>query len=434
MALLLGCGGAAAGAAPGPVVVLPLRGSIQPGSARYLERGLSEADRRGAELVVVELDTPGGMLVSLREMTGAITSSRPPVAVLVTPAGARAASAGFFLLLAADFAAMAPGTNTGAAHPVALGGRGRDTNEESPSAEKAVSDTAALARALAVQRGRPVALAEQAVRSSRSFSAREALDAGLIDAIASTRGELLHEIDGRTLRRFDGRPQEISLASPSVQVIAPSAGERVLMAISDPLIAYLLLMVGIVGLAVELLHPGFIVPGIVGAISLLLAFYALSVLSVSFIGLALLALGLALLVAEAFVTSFGLLAVAGLACFVLGSLMLFGGRGGDLRLGLAVVLPVALVLGAIVLALASRVVRTQRAPRRTGAQALVGLEGEAVVPLAPTGMIMVQGEYWEAAAPAPVPRGAKVRVVAASGRRLEVEAADGGAGRREAHP
>jgi membrane-bound serine protease (ClpP class) len=410
-------------AAAGATVVLQLNGSIQPASLRYLERGLAEAGKRKAALVVIELNTPGGTLSALREMTAEITSATSPVAVYVTPAGARAASAGFFPLLAADYRAMAPGTNAGAAHPVALGGRRPTAEKPGPEEQKATNDAAALARSLAAQRGRPVKLAEETVTESRAFSAREALQAGLIDSMPATRNQLLSELDGRTLRRFDGREQRISLRSSAVEVLAPSAAERILMKVADPEIAYLLLMLGGAAFLIELLHPGMIVPGIIGGIAVMLALFAFSVLPVSFVGAMLLAVALALFAAEAFVTSFGALAIGGLVCFVFGSMMLFDTGEQPIRLSLAVVLPVALVIGATILMLVSRVIKARRAPSPTGAAALIGTEGEVVAPMEPSGTVFVHGEYWDAVAPGPLSRGARVRVTGASGRRLSVEAA-----------
>jgi membrane-bound serine protease (ClpP class) len=410
-------------AVEGATIVLRLDGSIQAASGRYLERGLAEARKRGAALVVVELNTPGGTLLALREMTAAITSATVPVAVYVTPAGARAASAGFFLLLASDYAAMAPGTNAGAAHPVALGRRGAAGEKAEPEARKAINDAAALARSLAAQRSRPVKLAEEAVTDSRAFSAREALDRKLIDSGAPSREQLLAEIDGRTIHRFDGREERVVLRPEAVEVLPPTLAERVLMKVADPEIAYLLLMLGGAALLIELLHPGLIVPGVVGGIAVLLALYAFSVLPVSFVGASLLLAALALFVAEAFVTSFGFLAIGGLLCFVLGSMMLFETGEQPVRLSLTMVLPVALVVGTIVLVLVSRVIKARRAPSPTGAQALIGTEGEVVVSLGPSGTVLVHGEYWDAVAPSPLSRGARVRVTGVSGRRLSVDTA-----------
>ena len=358
-------------AAAGATVVLQLNGSIQPAALRYLKRGLAEAGKHKAALVVIEVNTPGGTLAALREMTAAITSATPPVGVYVTPAGARAASAGFFLLVAADYGAMAPGTNAGAAHPVALGARDATGEKPGPEQQKATNDAAALARSLAAQRGRPVELAEEAVTQSRAFSAREALQAGLIDSMAPSRKQFLSELDGRTVRRFDGREQRVTLRSSAVEVLAPSAAERFLMKVSAPAIAYLLLMLGGAALLIELLHPGMIVPGVVGGIAVLLALYAFSVLPVSLVGAILLAVAFALFVAEVFVASFGALAIGGLVCFVFGSMMLFETGEQPIRLSLAVVLPVALVIGATILVLVSRVIKARRAPNSTGAEALI---------------------------------------------------------------
>jgi membrane-bound serine protease (ClpP class) len=416
-------------AAVTPTIVLEFHGSIQRASRRYLERGLAEAAKREATLVVIELDTPGGTLIALREMTAAITSAAVPVAVYVTPAGAHAASAGFFLLLASDYAAMAPGTNAGAAHPVALGPASKTDGKAGVEEQKAVNDAAALARSLAAQRGRPVKLAEEAVRTSRAFSAREALQAGLIDSVATSREQLLAELDGRLLRRFDGRQQQVATKPVAIQVLAPTVAERLLMKIADPEIAYLLLMLGGAALLIELLHPGLIVPGIAGGIAVLLALYAFSVLPVSFVGGALLAAAFALFVAEAFVTSFGVLAIGGFVCFVLGSLMLFDASEQPMRLSLAVVLPIALVVGATVLVLVSRVVKAGRAPSATGVEALIGTEGDVVAPLSPAGIVFVHGEYWDAIAPTPLSRGARVRVVGRSGRELVVESVGASVGK-----
>jgi membrane-bound serine protease (ClpP class) len=422
--LVTSAGTASVAAADSTVVVLRLEGAIGPGAVRYLARGLSEAARRDAELVVLEVDTPGGTLVSLRDMVGLLTSAKPPVAVYVVPPGARAASAGFFLLLAADHAAMAPGTNAGAAHPVMIGGRDESAAKDSPMIDKAVNDIAAFARSVAAQRGRPIELAEQAVRKSRSFSAREAADARLVDAVVASRAELIAGLDGRALTRFDGRPDRIDVTSARVDVVRPSTQERLLMAIGHPVIAYLLLIAGIVGLAVELFSPGLIVPGVVGAIALLLGLYAVSVLPVSLVGAALLVIGLGLVVAEAFVTSYGLLAAAGLASFVFGSFMLFDTGGGLHRLSPAIVLPVGLVLGAIVLVLGSRALKAHRAPSRAGGDALIGQLAEVVAPLVPNGMVAIHGEYWRARAAESLSPGARVRVVGVSGRELQVEAVD----------
>jgi membrane-bound serine protease (ClpP class) len=405
------------------VVVLTLEGTVQPGSQRYLERGLATADRSGAALTILELDTPGGLLTSLRQMTHAITAARRPVVVFVTPAGAQAASAGFFLLMASDVAAMAPGTNTGAAHPVGLG-------RELPKTvvEKATNDAAALVRALATQRHRSVDWAERAVRRSVSYSADEARAKGLIDLIAADRRELLQRLDGRTVRRFDGRLETLHLGAPELQLLPPSAFDRLLMAIAHPTLAYLLLLAGILGIAFEMTHPGIVAPGIVGALCLLLALFALSVLPVSSVGLLLIMAAIGMFVAEAWVPSYGLLTVCGLFGFVLGSLMLLDTPLEGWRISLPTVLPAAALLATVILFLSVRVARTRHMKPTTGAEGMVGELGEVVAPLQPEGKVFVHGEYWDAIAPSVLPRGARVRVVKVSGERLQVEDARPNAG------
>lgn len=402
------------------VVVLRLDGAIQPASLRYLERGLAEARERGAELVIVELDTPGGLVVSLREMTTALMGSDVPVVVYVAPTGARAASAGFFLLIAADVAAMAPGTNTGAAHPEPLGNR---ESVSDTALEKASNDAAAFARSIAAARGRPVEWAEKAVTESRSFSDHEAREKGLIDVVASGRAELLRALDGKEVRRFDGRTEVLSLRAPEVQVLGLTSAERFLMFIADPNIAYLLLLLGMIGIAAEVFSPGLVVPGIIGGLSMLLALYALSVLPVSVVGAALLLAGLAFFVVEAFVTSYGLLTVGGVISFVLGSIMLIDSPLPTARVSVWLIVPAAALLGAVLVFIATRAMRVRRMQPLGGLEDLLGEECEAVTSLEPEGRVFVRGEYWSAVAPTYVPRGARVRVRAVSGRRLEVDPA-----------
>ncbi|MDW7968635.1 MAG: nodulation protein NfeD [Thermoanaerobaculum sp.] len=400
------------------VVVMRLEDTIQPASMRYLQRGLRTAAAENAQLVVLELNTPGGLLTSLRQMTTAITTSPRPVVVYVTPSGAQAASAGFFLLMAADVAAMAPGTNAGAAHPV--GGQGEDL--EKTVAEKVTNDAAALIRSLAAQRGRPVEWAEKAVRESVSFTEREALEKKLIDLVAADRAELLRQLNGREVRRFSGVTEKLAVASPQIKVLVPSPADKLLSAIAHPNIAYLLLLLGILGIYFELSHPGAIFPGVLGAISLLLAFFALSVLPVNYVGVLLLLLAIAFFVAEVKVTSYGLLALAGVVCFILGSAMLIDAPLPSLRVGWGVILPTTLVFAFLVLFLLSRVLSAHRVKPVTGVEGMLGEEGRAVSDLSPRGKVFVHGEYWDAVAPAPVKEGMAVRVVGIRGSVLEVEA------------
>lgn len=397
-------------------MVLTLDDSIQPASLRYLKRGLDTADSAGAALTVVELNTPGGLLTSLRQMTTAITNARRPVAVYVRPSGAQAASAGFFLLVAADVAAMAPGTNAGAAHPV--GEQGADLPKT--ISEKVTNDAAALIRSLASQRGRPADLAERAVTESISWTEREALDRELIEVIAKDRDELLKMLDGRRVTRFDGAEEVLKLTAPRVELVAPNAGDKLLSVIAHPNIAYLLFLLGLVGIYFELSHPGAILPGVLGGIAILLALFALSVLPVNYVGILLILLAIVFFIAEVKVASYGLLTVAGLVSFVLGSLMLIDSPIPAMRVGLAVVLPAAVVVAAVVIFLLTRVVRTHRTRPITGAEGLIGEAGEATVAVDPEGKVFVHGEYWDAVADVPVAAGARVVVVRIAGRRLVV--------------
>jgi membrane-bound serine protease (ClpP class) len=403
------------------VVILTLSDSIQPASLRYLERGLEVADTSGAAVTVIELNTPGGLLTSLRQMTTAITAAHRPVVVYVTPAGAQAASAGFFLLMAADVAAMAPGTNAGAAHPV--GGEGAELAKT--IAEKVTNDAAALVRSLATQRERSAEWAEKAVRDSASYTEREAMEKKLIDVVANDRGDLLKWLDGRTVKRFDGRSEKLETSAPEVVVIGPNAGDKLLSVIAHPNIAYLLLLLGLVGIYFELSHPGVILPGVLGGVAILLALFALSVLPVNYVGVLLILLGIGFFVLEVKVASYGLLTVAGLVSFIFGSLMLIRSPFPALRVGISVVLPTALAVAFIVIFLLARVLRSHRSKPLTGAKGLVGEFGEAAGALEPSGKVYVHGEYWDAISSAPVPDGDRVRVVKVVGLMLEVEPAGG---------
>lgn len=401
---------------------MKLDGAIQPASLRYVERGLRTAAAERAKLMIIELDTPGGTLVSLRSMTTAITQSKVPVAVYVTPAGAHAASAGFFLLLAADVAAVTPGTNTGAAHPVSIGQAATD-NEDDTNVAKAVEDAAALGRSLAQTRERNADWAERAVRDSLAYSADEALEHGLVEIVAADRGELLRKLDGTRLRRFDGSSQQLTLGRAQIVMLEPTLPERVLMVIANPELAYMLLMLGMLGLMIELMNPGLVVPGLVGTISLLSSLYAFSVLPVNWVGFLLIVIGLGLLVAEAFVTSYGVLAIAGIASFAFGSMFLVDAPAPAAGIGLDMVVPAVLVLGATSFFLANRAWRASRARVQVGLEAMIGEIGELTDGIGERegeGRIFVHGEYWTATAQSPLPSGMKVRVEHIEGRRLRV--------------
>lgn len=416
-AAVLAVGSSTARAAP--IVVLELDDSVQPASLRYLERGLRHAADHDAALVVIELDTPGGLLTSLRTMVSAILASPTPVAVYVTPSGARAASAGFFLLLAADVAAMAPGTNTGAARPISIG---QQPDGDEVIDEKATEDAAALARALAVQRGRSADWAEQAIRDARAYSASEALEYGLIDTVVTSRENLVHELDGTSVTRADGTAARLALDDAEILVLEHTFAERVLSVLADPQIAYLLLMLGALGLFLEVMTPGLFVPGILGGLSLLVGFYGLSMLPVSWVGALLIVAGLGLVIAEVFFATYGVLAIGGIAAFTIGSLMLVDSPVPDLQIGPEVVIPTTIILVALVLLLIPRVIRARRGRPQSGLDAMAGEIGELVNEVAPDhpGTAFVHGEYWTATATQPLAAGTRVRIEAIEGSRLRV--------------
>ncbi|OFW13657.1 MAG: hypothetical protein A3F70_01920 [Acidobacteria bacterium RIFCSPLOWO2_12_FULL_67_14] len=405
-------------------VVAELDGIIHPISAEYLIEAIDRADTAGAEVVVLTLRTPGGLLDSTRAIVSRMITSRAPVVVFVGPSGARAASAGFVITLAADVAVMAPGTHIGAAHPVS--GSGQPVDET--TAKKAASDTAAYVRSLAEARGRNVALAADAVLESRAFTDREALQASpaLIDFAAPDVADILRQLDGRTVRRFDGRAVTLETSNIEMVQVEMTRRQRFLSAIAHPQIAYLLMTLGALGLTIELWNPGAIVPGVVGGLCLLLAFFALQILPVSTTGLLLVLFGLALLILELKVPSFGVLGVGGTISLLIGSIMMTRETPG-IAVSLGFIVPVVLAVAAIVLFLGRLALTAQGRPPTTGVEGMVGAEGRARAALAPDapGRIDVHGESWRAISREAVAPGAAVRVVAIDGLTLLVEPASG---------
>lgn len=383
---------------------------IHPVSAEYMIDTLDRADRAGAALVVFTLRTPGGLIESTRAIVSRMMAARTPVAIFVGPSGARAASAGFILTIAADVAAMAPGTHIGAAHPVEGGGEKMDET----MAKKAAADTAAYARTLAARRHRNVTLAEAAVSESRAFTESEALAAAppLIDVVAQDIPDLLRQLDGRTVTRFDGTTVVLTTRDAEIVAIDMSLRQRVLSAVAHPNVAYLLLSLGTLALTIELWSPGAVLPGVVGGVSLLLAFFAFSVLPVNAAGLLLILFGLLLLVLEIKVTSYGLLTVGGVVSLIFGSMILMDSSIPELQLSLQVVLPVVLGFAAVAVFLVRLAVAAQRQLPATGQAAMVGEPGEALTALAPerVGQVATHGEIWNATAGESIPAGARVRV------------------------
>lgn len=392
-----------------------VKSAIHPVSAELIQDAVREADDARAAVLVVELDTPGGLMTSTRDITTAILGARTPVVVFVSPSGAQAASAGFFILMAADIAAMAPGTNTGAAHPV--GAQGEDIGEH--MGKKVEEDAAANIRSLARRNGRNIQLAQSAVIDSRSFTADEALEGKLIDLIAPDFDKLLAALDGRTFRRGESTAT-LRIRGAEVREIEMSPLRRLLAVIADPNIAFILLSLGGLGLYFELMNPGAILPGVVGAICLILAFFSMSVLPVNYAGLALLLLALVLFIAEIKVVSHGLLTVGGVTAMVLGALMLFKTAEPALRVSLEVIASLAITSVALVGFLMFMVHKARQAPVRTGMEGLIHEIGTARSSLAPRGKVFVHGEIWDAVSDEPVASGEPVEVVAVRNLTLAV--------------
>ncbi|HEX2485423.1 MAG TPA: nodulation protein NfeD [Myxococcota bacterium] len=437
LALALSALALAAAAAPKPagpleerrghVNVARVAGSINPASSDYLKRAISRSEEEEAALLVVELDTPGGLVASTKDIIQAMLNARVPIAVYVSPQGAWAGSAGTFITLAGHIAAMAPGSSIGAAHPVGIGGGGgpRDKDDRpDPAEQKAENLLVAFIESIARERDRNVEWAAKAVRESVAVTADEALRLRVIDLVASSRTELLEEIAKREIR-FAGGRVKLDVGGAAPREIAMSPLTRFLNVLVDPNVAVILLLAGVLGLYVEFNQPGTLVPGVIGGVCLLLALVAMQILPFSWLGLLLMAVGLALLVAEAFVTSWGALFVAGLACFLLGGSMLFDRPElSDLDVSFwSVLLPAvtgfALFGGIVVFALG----RTLGRPQTAGVGELLGLVGESVTPIAPQGTVFVRGEHWRAKAPEPIGAHERVEIVAVQGLELTVRRA-----------
>jgi membrane-bound serine protease (ClpP class) len=393
---------------------------IHPVSAEYMIQTMDRADRAGATLVVFTLRTPGGLVDSTRTIVTRMIAAKTPVAIFIGPAGARAASAGFILTIAADVAAMAPGTHIGAAHPVGGGGEKMDET----LAKKAAEDVAAYARTLASKRHRNVALAGQAVIESRAFTDEEALAASppLVDLSASDVPDLLRKLDGRTITRFEGATIVLKTAGARTVPVEMTLRQRVLGFVANPNVAYLLLSLGTLGLSIELWSPGAVLPGVAGGLCLLLAFFAFSILPVNYAGLLLILFGLLLLALEIKVVSYGLLTVGGLASLVFGSMILMDSSMPELQLSLRVIVPVVLGFGGIGMFLVRLGVASQRRPAVTGAASMIGEIGQTLTPIEPDrpGRVAAHGEIWQASAVQSIPEGARVRVTDIDGLMLTV--------------
>ena len=389
---------------------------ITPVTAQFLKRNLAEAARLGDRLVLIEMDTPGGLDTAMREIVKDVMASPLPVVVYVAPSGARAASAGAIIALAADVAVMAPGTNIGAAHPVSLVGKTTDKTMEA----KVVNDAEAYAEGIAHQRGRDEALARRMVRESISLSAEKALEGRLVDLIARDRSDLLQQLEGRSISR-NGREYVLRLRGAEVVTSTMGSVERILNAISNPNVAYVLLMLGMMGLYFELSNPGVILPGAIGGISLILAFFAFQTLPINYAGILLILLGLILFIAEIKIVSHGMLTVAGMTAMVLGSLMLFDSSDPYLRISWGVILVTVLATTTFFTVVVAKALAVHRRRPTTGREGLIGLEGLAETGLVPDGKVFVRGEYWDAWSDEQIDAGCRVRVLELDGMRLKVK-------------
>jgi membrane-bound serine protease (ClpP class) len=401
----------------GDIYIIRIADAISPGTAEYIKSGIKTAEENEAACIIIELDTPGGLAESMRLIVQNILASRVPVVVFVFPSGARAASAGVMITMAADVAAMAPGTNIGAAHPVGAGGKDID----GAMSEKIINDMVAQAKSVAEKRGRNAAWVEDAIRESVSVTETEALKENIIDIIAKDTEDLIRQLNGREIKDRG----KLELDEASKIVLQETLRTKILRTISNPNIAYILMMIGLAGLYFELSHPGAVFPGVVGAISLILAFFAMQTLPVNYAGILLIVLAIIFFIMEMKIASYGLLSVAGIVSLFLGSLMLFKGDTPDMKLSWHVLLPTIIVISGFFMAVASLVFRAQITKPTTGAGGLVGEIGIVKKALTLEGKVFVHGELWNARAKEPLDEDVKVRVVRVVNLILEVESADG---------
>lgn len=418
-------------AAPANVIDVDVTGVIGPATAEYVQRGLAHAARERAELVVLRLDTPGGLDTSMREIVRDILASPVPVVAYVAPPGARAASAGTFILYACHVAAMAPGTNLGAASPVSIGFTPAPATSDDKKAapadvheRKAMQDAAAYIRSLAQLRGRNADWAAKAVTEAASLSATEAKAQDVVELIAADERDLLRQLDGRSVKVGDGE-RVLHVAAATIAPFSPDWHFRALAIIADPSVAMILMLLGMYGLIFEFGHPGYVFPGVIGAVSLLLGLYALHLLPVNYAGLALMAVGIGFMVAEVFVPAFGSLGLGGVAAFVIGALMLIDTDVPGFGIPRSLIALLALVTVTFVIVVVRMAVRARRKPIVSGVRSLIGAGGEMLEDAHETGWASIRGETWQVTVAQPLAKGTRVRVVGMKGLVPVVELSEG---------
>jgi membrane-bound serine protease (ClpP class) len=410
---------------PSSVLELKLDGEVEPVLATYIDEGIADAERRHAALVLITMDTPGGLSDSMKDIIQHVLSSPVPVAVFVSPTGARGASAGFFILLSADIAAMAPGTHTGAASPL-IGIGSYPVAIDDTLRRKITNDATAFLRSFADKRGRNPSLAETAVTDARAFTEKEALDGKLIDLLAASVDDLLQKLDGREITRFDGTKVRLALSNSVLTPFELSGRQKFLARIVEPDVFFLLLIVGVLGLYTEFTHPGMVAPGVVGGICLVLALYAMHLLPVNLAGVVLILIALALFILEAKYTSHGVLLAGGIVSMLLGAMFLIRSplTAGGVSLGIAVA--ATLPFAALSVLLMRLVLTSRKWKFTTGREELIGAQGIVISPMAggAEGMIRIHGELWRAISRQPLPEGKPVRVLRVEGLKLYVEPVD----------
>lgn len=408
--------------AAGKAILLDLSGPIGPAAQDYIQRSIEDASKKNAKIIILQINTPGGLETSMREINAAILTSKVPVIAYVAPSGARAASAGVFIMYASHLNAMASGTNIGAASPVSLMGEQKDSNSKKVSTmeKKAINDASAYIRSLAELRGRNVNWAESAVRTAESISATEAKKLNVIDEIADNYQQLLDKMDGRKVT-INNKTQTVDTKNLQIEPVARDWRYKFLSFITDPNIAYILMLVAIYGLFFELSNPGLVLPGVAGIIALLLVLYAFQLMPINYVGLSLILIGVAFMIFEVYIPSFGALGIGGLIAFILGSIMLFDINNSAYRLNWGIIIGMSLVTAALFFLIANLALRSYKKAVVTGQEGLIGSEGVVLSIMNRQIVVRVMGEIWEAKCPQPLEQGQRVKVKKIEGLTLTVE-------------